>query len=55
MSRDELDQALYRLQKIDKIELRGLVHAQDYTQEQVNVGISQRSGSPLFFIKLTIN
>jgi hypothetical protein len=32
MSRDELDQALYRLQKIDKIELRGLVHAQDYTQ-----------------------
>jgi hypothetical protein len=32
MSRDELDQALYRLQKIDKIELRGLVHAQDYSQ-----------------------
>lgn len=29
MSRDELDQPLYRLQKIDKIELRGLVHAQD--------------------------
>ena len=51
--RDDLDQALYRLQKSDKIELRGLVHAQDYTQDQVNAGISQRSGSPLFFIKLT--
>ncbi|AFZ23243.1 hypothetical protein Cylst_0918 [Cylindrospermum stagnale PCC 7417] len=55
MSRDELDQALYRLQKNDQIELRGLIHAQDYTQEQVNTGISQRSGSPLFFIKLTVN
>ena len=50
--RDDLDRALYRLQKSDKIELRGLVHAQDYTQDQVNAGISQRSGSPLFFIKL---
>ena len=53
--RDDLDRALYRLQKSDKIELRGLVHAQDYTQDQVNAGISQRSGSPLFFIKLTVN
>jgi hypothetical protein len=55
MSRDELDQALYRLQKDDRIELRALVHAQDYTQDEVNAGISQRSGSPLFFIKLTVN
>lgn len=53
--RDELDQALYRLQKNDKIEMRALVHAQDYTQEQVNTGISQRSGSPLFFIKIIVN
>jgi hypothetical protein len=53
LSRDELDQVLYRLQKNDQIELRTLVHAQDYTQEQVNAGISQRSGSPLFFIKVT--
>jgi hypothetical protein len=53
--REELDKALYRLQKTDKIELRGLVHAQEYTQEQVNAGISQRSGSPLFFVKLTVN
>ena len=52
-SREQLDQTLYRLQKNDQIELRALVHAQDYTSEQVNAGISQRSGSPLFFIKVT--
>ncbi|OUL27114.1 transcription factor RcaD [Nostoc sp. RF31YmG] len=55
LSRDELDQVLYRLQKNDQIELRALVQAQEYTQEQVNAGINQRSGSPLFFIKLTPN
>ncbi|OBQ11923.1 MAG: transcription factor RcaD [Anabaena sp. LE011-02] len=53
--RDDLDQALYRLQKSDKIELRGLIHAEEYTPDQVNAGISQRSGSPLFFIQLTEN
>ncbi|MBX9257805.1 transcription factor RcaD [Desmonostoc muscorum CCALA 125] len=53
--REELDKALYGLQKNDKIELRTLIHAQEYTQEQVNAGISQRSGSPLFFIKVTGN
>lgn len=52
LEREDLDQALYRLQKNDQIELRALVHAQDYTTEQVNAGISQRSGSPLFFIKV---
>jgi hypothetical protein len=52
LEREDLDQALYRLQKNDQIELRALVHAQDYTKEQVNAGISQRSGSPLFFIKV---
>lgn len=53
LSREDLDQALYRLQRNNIIELRALVHAQDYTDEQVNTGISQRSGSPLFFIKVT--
>lgn len=53
--RDDLDQALYRLQKTDQIELRGLIHAEEYTPDQVNAGISQRSGSPLFFIQLTEN
>lgn len=52
LERESLDQALYRLQKNDQIELRALVHAQDYTTEQVKAGISQRSGSPLFFIKV---
>jgi hypothetical protein len=54
-SREDLDQVLYRLQKNDQIELRALVHAQEYTDEQVNAGINQRSGSPLFFIKVTAN
>ncbi|WP_413174993.1 transcription factor RcaD [Anabaena azotica] len=53
--RDDLDRALYRLQKSDKIELRGLIHAEEYTPEQYKAGISQRSGSPLFFIQLTEN
>ncbi|MGB5959962.1 MAG: transcription factor RcaD [Coleofasciculaceae cyanobacterium] len=52
LEREDLDQALYRLQKNDQIELRTLIHAQDYTTEQVKAGISQRSGSPLFFIKV---
>jgi hypothetical protein len=55
LSREELDQTLYRLQKNDQIELRALVHAQEYTDEQVNAGINQRAGSPLFFIKVTAN
>jgi len=55
LSREDLDQTLYRLQRNDQIELRALVHAQDYTPEQVNAGISQPSGSPLFFIKVTVN
>lgn len=54
LEREDLDQALYRLQKNDQIELRTLVHAQDYSNEQVNAGISQRSGSPLFFIKVAV-
>jgi hypothetical protein len=52
LEREDLDQALYRLQKSDQIELSALVHAQDYSNEQVRAGISQRSGSPLFFIKI---
>jgi DNA-binding PadR family transcriptional regulator len=54
LSREELDQALYRLQRRDRVELGTLVHAQNYTPEQVSAGIQQRSGSPLFFIKVTV-
>lgn len=50
MSRDELDQALYRLQRQDKIEMSSLVEAVHYTSEQIQAGISQGGESPLFFI-----
>lgn len=50
--RDELDEILYRLQRQDKIELRAIVHTQDYTMEQLSAAIQTRSSSPLFFIKV---
>lgn len=50
--RDELDEILYQLQRDDKIELRGIVHTQDYTTDQLSAAIQTRSGSPLFFIKV---
>lgn len=52
LSRDELDQALYSLQRQDKIELSSLVEAIHYTSEQIQAGIPQNTGSPLFFIML---
>jgi hypothetical protein len=48
-----LDEALYRLEGDERIELSALVEASRYSQEQINAGIKQRSGSPLFFIKAT--
>ncbi|MDF5726339.1 MAG: transcription factor RcaD [Rhizonema sp. PD37] len=50
LSRDELDKALYRLEEADQIELSTLADPDDYTPEQVDAGISQISGGPLFFI-----
>ncbi|MGF1491276.1 MAG: hypothetical protein ACFBSC_02245 [Microcoleaceae cyanobacterium] len=50
LSRDELDQALYRLQRQDKIELSLLVEAIHYTSEQFNAGIPQEAGGRLFYI-----
>lgn len=52
LSGEELEQALYRLEAKDKIELSALVEASRYEPAQVNAGIKQRSGSPLFFIKV---
>lgn len=52
LSREQLDQTLYRLQRNDQIELSAVVHSQGYTQEQISAGIHQRAGSPLFFIKV---
>ena len=53
LSSEELDEALYRLEGNDQIELSALVEASRYPQDQINAGIKQRSGSPLFFIKVT--
>lgn len=53
LSRDELDQALYRLQRADKIELSSLQEAVAYTLDQVEAGIPQEIGGPLFFISVS--
>jgi len=55
LSKEELEQALYRLQKQEQIELSALVHTQNYTPEQINAGINQRVGSKLFFIQVTVD
>ncbi len=53
MSREELDQALYRLEKQEKIELSSLQEVRAYTSEQIDAGIAQDIGGPLFFIITT--
>lgn len=50
LSREELDQALYRLQKTDKIDLSALQEVSAYTPEQIDAGIPQNIGGQLFFI-----
>lgn len=50
MYRDEIDQALYRLQKDDKIDLSLVVEAIHYTQEQLQAGIPQEGGMLIFHI-----
>ncbi|AUT02413.1 transcription factor RcaD [Nostoc sp. CENA543] len=52
LSRDELDQALYRLQKNDLIELSTLLDPTPYTTEQLNSGIPQNIGGSLFFLSV---
>ncbi len=49
-SRQELDLALYRLQKADKLDLSSLVETIHYTKEQIQAGIAQDTGAPLFFL-----
>jgi DNA-binding MarR family transcriptional regulator len=53
LSRDELDQALYRLQRNDKTELSSLQEASAYTPEQIDAGIPQDIGGSLFFISVS--
>ena len=50
LSREQLDQALYSLQRNDQIELSSLQHVTSYTPEQIDAGISQDITGPLFFI-----
>lgn len=52
ISRDELDKALYRLQANDKIDLSTLQEADAYTPEQIETGIAQNAGGPLFYISV---
>jgi hypothetical protein len=51
-SRDELDKALYRLQRNDQIDLSTLLDPTPYTPEQVDAGIKQNVGASLFFISI---
>jgi hypothetical protein len=53
LSRHALDEALYRLQRSDAIELSSLQEADAYTAEQIDAGIPQNIGGSLFFI--TVN
>jgi hypothetical protein len=50
LSREAFDGALYRLQRSDRIELSSLQEASSYTPEQIEGGIAQDIGGPLFFI-----
>lgn len=50
LSRDELDQALYRLQRQDKIDMSSLQEGIHYSVEEIEAGILQPIGGSLFFI-----
>ncbi len=52
LSREELDQVLFRLEKNNHIELRAIEEAWRYSDEEFNAGIPQRLGSRLFFIRV---
>ena len=50
MSREELDRALYRLERNNLIELSALQEVVAYKPEQIDAGIPQNIGGRLFFI-----
>jgi len=50
LSKEQLDQAIYRLQRQDQIELSSLQEGMNYTPEQIEAAIHQEYGGPLFFI-----
>lgn len=53
LSRDDLDNALYRLQRENKIELSALQDESDYTKEQIDAAIYNEFSGNLFFIMVT--
>jgi hypothetical protein len=53
LSRDDVDNALYRLQRQNKIELSALQDESDYTKEQIDAAIYNEFSGNLFFIMLT--
>ncbi|MDR9403913.1 MAG: hypothetical protein RI580_10780 [Halothece sp. Uz-M2-17] len=52
LTREELDQVLYRLQANNQIQLSSITETEGYTSEQLKAGISQRIGGSLFFIQV---
>ena len=50
LSREKLDQALYRLQAADKIDFSTLAEVEAYTTEEIDAGISQVVGGKLFYV-----
>ncbi|MGB3693308.1 MAG: hypothetical protein WBG70_06510 [Spirulinaceae cyanobacterium] len=53
LSREELDQALYRLENDDRIELGALQETRVYNSTELSAGIPQDIGGPLFFISVS--
>jgi hypothetical protein len=51
-SRDKLDQALYRLQRQDRLLLSSVQDVSGYTPDELQAGIPQDIGGVLFFISL---
>lgn len=51
-SRDELDEALYRLQRSARLQLGALQESAHYSDEQLAAGIQREFGGALFFISL---
>ena len=53
LSRNELDKVLYRLQRDDRIEMSSLTDTSPYTSTQIEAGIPQNMGGPLFFLTIS--
>lgn len=52
LSREDLDRSLFRLENKGHIELSAITRGWRYSEEELNAGIPQRTGSRLFFVNL---